>query len=181
MYFLISWLKKTNKLCSTEYISTPRSNMIICKIYNKMLQNLLNPYTTYDIWWCESASFSTFVTVINWFLLSPDSWPKSLCTDISKPLSVQQHFTFLFWISSLCQFCVWTLTSSVSHLFYPMWLTSPEVFVCAILRRALKLLRSRALSPSRVQTWLTHPLYRSILKVSSLSAYPRCYLLYLQM
>lgn len=62
-----------------------------------------------------------------------------------------------------------------------MWLTSPEVFVCAILRRALKLLQSRALSPSRVQTWLTHPLYRSILKVSSLSVYPSCYLLYLRM
>lgn len=118
MYFLISCLKKTNKLCSTEYISTPRSNMIICKIYNKMLQNSLNPYTTYDIWWCESASFSAFATVINWFLLSPDSWPESLCTDISKPLSVQQHFTFLFWISSHCQFCVWTLTSSVSHLLF---------------------------------------------------------------
>lgn len=143
--------------------------MITCKIYNKMLQNSLNPNATHDS--IDDVKVLHFQHLSRWEIdsscpLTPDlNVFAQIFLNRYQCSSISLFFCFDFLPLSIL--CLNTDIKSFSP-FVPMWLTSPEVFVCAILRRALKLVQSRALSPSRVQTWLTHPLYRSILKVSSL-------------
>lgn len=117
--------------------------------------------------------------------VSPHTRPKSLVTDVSKLLSVQLHFCFCARLSLLS----FSLLSTDVRRSNQMCFTFPSDMTaslfCTIPLKALKLIRNRTHSPSALmQTWLTHPLWQCMPKVSwshliLISA--NCYLLFLQM